>query len=116
MSRQTSYSVEESAVKFISISILLLFVGACGRSPQAEAVKHYHLTGKVVSLNPKEQTAAIAADAIPNFMEAMTMDYPIKSKSDFNALRVGANIEGTVDVADAGGYDLSQIKVRSEGK
>ncbi len=79
-------------------------------------MKHYHLTGRIVSLNPKEQTAAVAAEAIPNFMEAMTMEYPVKSKSDFDLLSVGAKIDATVDVADAGGYDLSQIKVLTAGK
>jgi Cu/Ag efflux protein CusF len=98
------------------IIIFVLFLSACGQKPQAGAVQHYHLTGKVISLNPKEQTVTVAAAAIPNFMEAMTMDYPVKSKSDFGVLRVGASIEGTVNVADAGGYDLSEIKVQSSGK
>jgi Cu/Ag efflux protein CusF len=103
-------------VKFIPILILTLFLSACGQSPQAGGVKHYHVTGKVVSVNPKDQTATVAAAAIPNFMEAMTMEYPVKSKSDFAVLRVGESIEATVNVADAGGYDLSGIKAQPSGK
>lgn len=102
-------------MKPIFFVILVLFLSACGKTPLPAATHHYHLTGKIVSLNPKEQTATVAAAAIPNFMEAMTMEYPVKSKSDFNSLSVGASIEGTVNVADAGGYDLSEVKVRSAG-
>jgi Cu/Ag efflux protein CusF len=103
-------------VKTISIIILVLLLSACGKTPPAGAVQHYPLTGKVISLNPKEQTATVAAAAIPNFMEAMTMEYPVKAKSDFDVLRVGASIAGTVNVSDAGGYDLSEIKIQNPGK
>jgi Cu/Ag efflux protein CusF len=101
---------------FIPILILAVFLCACGQNPPAGGVKHYHLTGKVVSINPKDQTATVAAAAIPNFMDAMTMEYPVKSKSDFAVLRVGESIEATVNVADAGGYDLSEIKAQPSGK
>jgi Cu/Ag efflux protein CusF len=103
-------------VKTIFATILILILSACGKTPQAVAAQHYPLTGKVISLNPKEQTATIAAAAIPNFMEAMTMEYPVKAKSDFDVLRVGASIAGTVNVSDAGGYDLSAIKIQNPGK
>jgi hypothetical protein len=103
-------------VKFIPILILAIFLTACGQNPPAGGVKHYHLTGKVVSVNTKDQTATVAAAAIPDFMEAMTMEYPVKSKSDFAVLRVGESIAATVNVADAGGYDLSEIKTQPSGK
>jgi Cu/Ag efflux protein CusF len=103
-------------VKTTFTTILILFLSACGKTPQPAAVQHYHLTGKVISVNPKEQTATVAAAAIPNFMEAMTMEYPVKSKADFDVLRVGASIAGTVNVSDAGGYDLSAIKIQNPGK
>lgn len=103
-------------MKFIPLLIVVLLLSACGQNPPAGGVKHYHLTGKVVSVNAKDQTATVAAAAIPNFMEAMTMEYPVKSKSDFAVLRVGASIDATVNVADAGGYDLSGIKAQPSGK
>ena len=83
-------------MKFIPILSLVLLLSACGQNPPAGGVKHYHLTGKVVSINAKDQTTTVAAGAIPNFMEAMTMEYPVKSKSDFSVLRVGESIEATV--------------------
>jgi Cu/Ag efflux protein CusF len=84
---------------------------ACGHSPRtAGPEKHYALTGKIVSLNAERQTATVDAAAIPNFMEAMTMEYPVKSKSEFKSLQVGERITAAVDVADDDSYSLSNIK------
>jgi Cu/Ag efflux protein CusF len=97
-------------------AVLILFLGGCSRSSEVRAEHHFPLTGKVISINAKERTAAVDAAAIPNFMEAMTMDYPIKSQSEFNSLHVGDQIAATVDVGDDGGYGLSHIKVQSPAK
>jgi Cu/Ag efflux protein CusF len=94
----------------VALLLLALALGACGRAPEsAGPQKHYALTGKVVALNPKDHTATIDAAAIPNYMEAMTMEYPIRSKSEFEALHVGERIEATVNVREDGIYDLSGI-------
>jgi hypothetical protein len=99
-------------VKPVLAILAAIFLSACNKTPQAPPSKHYQLTGKIVSLNASEQTAMIAGAAIPNYMEAMTMDYPVKSKADFNSLHIGDNIQATVNVTDDGVYDLSQITVR----
>jgi protein SCO1 len=67
----------------------------------------------VVSVDAKEQTAAIDASAIKGYMEAMTMEYPIQSKTEFASLHPGDRITGTLDVSDDGGYTLSHIKILS---
>ena len=92
-------------------TFLLLLCLACGRTAKPVAQKHYPLTGKVVSVNVKDQTAVIDAAAIKNFMEAMTMDYPIQSKDELATLHPGDHIAATVDVNDDGSYTLSHIKV-----
>jgi len=91
---------------------------ACARDTKPSSVteKHYQLSGKVVSVSAKEQTAAIDAAAIPNFMEAMTMEYPIKSKAELESLHPGDRITATVDVSDDGSYSLSHIKLQSAAK
>jgi Cu/Ag efflux protein CusF len=97
----------KSLIVVICSSLLL----ACSRNPESSRVEHrYPLTGKVVSLDPQHQTAMVDAAAIPNFMEAMTMEYPVKSKSDFESLRVGERITATVDVTADSTYSLSNIK------
>ena len=103
--------MNESSVKPILLILALVLSLACGRSGKAAPQKHYPLTGKVVSVNAKDQTAAIDAAAVKGYMEAMTMDYPIQSKDEFATLRPGDHITATIDVSDDGSYTLSHIKV-----
>lgn len=95
-----------------SIVVLgLPFLGllACGHS--ADGQKHYPLTGKIVSIDTKAHTATIDAAAIPNYMDAMKMDYPI-TPADLASLKVGENISATVNVGTDGAYSLSDIHER----
>jgi Cu/Ag efflux protein CusF len=103
-------------VKPTLIPLVCILNLACASGSKPPAEKHYPLTGKVVSVNAKEQTAAVDAAAIPNFMEAMTMDYPIESKAEFEALHAGDQITATVDVSADGVYTLTHIKTRSAAK
>ena len=96
---------------FTAISSLCLLSVACAHRPTDKGhAKHYRLTGKVLSVNSKDQTASIDAAAIPDYMEAMTMSYPIADKSDLESLHQGDQIQATVNVYDSGDYDLSAIK------
>jgi protein SCO1/2 len=93
------------------IAIFLFFLSlSCASANKSVAKKHYPVIGKVISVDTKGQTAAIDAAAIPGFMEAMTMDYPIASKAECEALHAGDHITGTLDVYDDGSYTLSHIK------
>jgi Cu/Ag efflux protein CusF len=101
---------------FLSIVVLALLV-ACSRNQEAIEPEHqYALSGKVVALDPQGQTATVNAAAIPNFMDAMTMDYPVKSKDDFKKLHIGDQIKATVNVASDGRYDLSGIQIQNGAK
>ena len=94
--------------------VLILYtalLAACSReSHSAGAQRHYSLTGRVVALDVQHQTATIDAAAIPNYMEAMTMEYPIKSKSEFQSLHAGEQITATLDVAGDDSYSVSNVK------
>lgn len=106
-------------MKFTVIPIVfsLLAVGCSSKTvSDAPEVKHYHLTGQVTALDVKDQTATIAQAAIPGWMDAMTMEYPVKSKAEFNTLHVGDKIQGTVDDRGAGDYDLSGIQKQAAAK
>lgn len=90
---------------------------ACSRSNQsAEPEKHYSMTGEVLSLDAKDQTATIKAGPITGWMDAMTMEFPIQSKSNFNSLRVGEKIKATVDVKGGIDYSLSNVQDQSAAK
>ena len=43
------------------------------------------------------------------------MEYPVKSKTDFDKLQVGDAITATVDVGNDGFYDLSNVQRQSAG-
>ncbi len=101
---------------FVSILLSLLLVGCGSKSANAPEVKHYHLTGQVVALDAKGQTASVNQAAIPGWMDAMTMEYPIKLKSEFNTLHAGDKIQGTVNDRGDGDYDLSNIQKQAPGK
>ena len=101
-------------MKTILFAILLLMPIVACNSRKFELtgpVRHYQLSGKVIGLNAKEQTATVDASAVPGFMEAMTMDYPIASKAEFQTLRVGDKIKATLNVSASGDeYNLTAIQ------
>ena len=84
-----------------------MLLPACAKKPPE---KQYKLTGDVVGLNAGTQTVVIKGDKIEGWMEAMTMDYPVKDKSDFAKLKVGDRISATVFVGEAA-YHVGNITV-----
>ncbi len=92
---------------------LVLALAACSRetSPK-EPAQHYQMAGVVTALDPKLQTATVQHGPIKGWMDAMTMEYPIRSKSDFAKLHEGDKITATVDVSGSD-YSLSNIQVQS---
>jgi len=95
-------------ILFLSLSVLALV--ACGQKTDNSAIQHrYQLTGRVVSLNAKNQTATIDAAAIADFMEAMTMEYPVKLKSEFETLHAGDHISATIDVHEDHTFEIEGI-------
>ena len=70
----------------------------------------YKLTGDVVSLDQQTQTANIKGDKIEGWMEAMTMEYPVRDKAEFAKLAVGDRISATVFVDDVK-YHIGEIQV-----
>ena len=85
-------------------------LAACSTKPQAQEGKRYQMQGEIKSLDPAGKTANIAAEKIPGWMEAMTMEFPIKPESDFAKLHVGDHIQATVVVNDLK-YYVTDVKV-----
>ncbi len=101
----------ESVKSFLLGACLLAALTSCKQQAGGAHEKHYPFTGRVVAVSATDHTATIDGAAIPHYMDAMTMDYPIKSAEDLKKLKPGDIISATVNVDDSAGYNLSDIKV-----
>lgn len=88
----------------VSIALFIL-LAACQQAPVKEGVtegakdqqvKQYPMHGEVLRLDTQGKIAAIKAGKIGDWMEAMTMEYPVKDKTEFDKLHVGDTIDATV--------------------
>jgi Cu/Ag efflux protein CusF len=94
----------------LSIAAALL-TASCGASSVPPIEKH-HIHGVIQSLDAKDHTATIKHQKIEGFMDAMTMEFPVKSDKEFTALRVGETIDGTVFVQDTNFWvgEIQEVK------
>ena len=101
-------------MRYLSIAICLastLFSVSCTKSSQpgpetaqtaaaTPAAKRYHLRGKVVSVDKQSKMLNVDGEAIPDFMDAMTMPYEVKPESAMDKLKPGDAITADVVVQD----------------
>jgi Cu/Ag efflux protein CusF len=98
----------EMTKRILACLVLSLFMLAgCA---QKSAEKRYPMQGQITALDATTHTATIAAGKIGDWMEAMTMEYPVKPDAEFAKLHVGDRIEATVVVGDPA-YYVTEIKV-----
>jgi Cu/Ag efflux protein CusF len=93
--------------KAICLLLLALALVGCGAR---ETAKRYPMQGDVVAVDPAAKSATIAAGKIGDWMEAMTMEYPVKPDSELAKLHAGDHIEATV-VVDGQKYYVTDVKV-----
>jgi len=94
--------------------LFLLVLTACRQGPvkeeaKDEPLKQYPMHGEVLRLDTQGKIAAIKAGKIDDWMEAMTMEYPVKDKSEFDKLRPGEKINATVFV-QGNGYWVGEVQ------
>ena len=68
------------------LPLLLLMLAGCA---EKASTKRYPMQGEVKALDASAHTATIAAGKIGDWMEAMTMEYPVKPDAEFQKLHVG---------------------------
>jgi Cu/Ag efflux protein CusF len=95
--------------KGILLFLALALLG-CGAR---ETVKRYPMQGDVRALDPAAKTATISAGKIGDWMEPMTMEYPVKPDSELTKLQVGDHIEAVV-VVQGEKYYVTDVKVVSK--
>jgi protein SCO1/2 len=100
-------------------------LGGCHSGPkpadqpsESQGFKVYHLRGKVISTNAGTGEVTLDHEAIPGFMDAMTMPYKLKDSSILSELHPGDTI--TADVLVSQNPDavvlLDHIVVVAQGK
>lgn len=73
----------------------LVFASACSHREQA---RQFPFRGTVVAIDPNAKVASIHNEDVPGWMTAMTMEYPIENKAEFQSLHPGEKIQATVNV------------------
>ena len=87
-----------------------LFVSAGCKSKPAESGPRFHLHGKIVLVDLKNGSADVDHDAIPGFMEAMTMAYSVPDAKVLATLARGDEITADV-VVTAGVPHLENVVI-----
>jgi Cu/Ag efflux protein CusF len=81
-------------VALVTAGLLLVSCGA----PKTEPLKKYQMKGEVLGVDATAHTAKIKHEKIEGWMDAMTMDYPIKDDAELKKLATGQPITATVFV------------------
>jgi Cu/Ag efflux protein CusF len=71
------------------------------------------MQGDVRALDPAAKTATISAGKIGDWMEPMTMEYPVKPDSELAKLHVGDHLEAVV-VVEGEKYYVTGVRVVSK--
>ncbi|MGC2162220.1 MAG: SCO family protein [Silvibacterium sp.] len=79
------------------------------------AVKQYHVRGVIVSTNAAKGEVTLDTEAIPGFMEAMTMPYTLRNAGIASELHPGDTITATLFASDDADI-LDQIVIVSQAK
>ena len=89
------------ARRLIMLLIAGIVFGACAsQQPDQNRGQRYELKGKIVSFNKAQQQVLIQHEAVPGFMEAMTMPFTLKEDAAFDVMRAGDVIHATLVVDD----------------
>ena len=98
---------------FLLILFSVLLFTACQKAETQTAsteAKRYPLKGKVVAVDKAKKKATIKHEEIPGYMDAMTMDFPIREDWVWEDLNAGADVFAEL-VVEADGYWLEKIAI-----
>lgn len=90
------------------MTILGVTAVSCNKKPTESgsqtSAKRYHMKGKVVSVDDRGKMLNIDSEAIPGFMDAMTMPFKVKPESELDKLHPGDSITADLLVQDEGAW------------
>jgi protein SCO1 len=112
-------------VYFVSAAVSLAVLSGChaGSTPEQPTAEDaqttvYHLRGKVIATDPATGQVTLDHEAIPGFMNAMTMPYKLKDPGILSELHPGDEITADLLAQPGGDGDvaLDHIVVIAEAK
>jgi protein SCO1/2 len=93
-----------------------VWLSSCGsnasptpKEDSSQPTKQYKIHGEIVSLDPEGNLAKIRHQKIEGWMEAMTMEFPVKDPAEYKNLHTGECIDATVNVQDLS-FWIDQVK------
>jgi len=89
------------------LTTLFLALVACVQKQQN--IKLYTIRGVIVKVDPAGKSAAIDAEKIDGWMEAMTMDYPVHDAKVLEGLKPGDHITATAHVPEDLNYWIDNV-------
>jgi len=94
--------------------LLLLCTAGCSRNKQTDLVT-FPLRGEIVRLDSANGIVTVAHQAIPNYMNAMTMPFSVHDRGLIRGLNAGDSISATLAVSRTESW-LEQIAVVGRGE
>lgn len=88
------FGIVKAKETVLLVTVIALF--GCTKKPEA---KHYPLHGRIMSVDKLGRELIIDSDAIPGFMQAMTMGYPVADNSMLDKVSPGDEIKADLAVS-----------------
>jgi protein SCO1/2 len=104
----------QRSVAWLAGLSLVLALAAC-QTEKPLPQQRFELRGKVVAIDRNAGAVTLAHEAIPGYMAAMTMTYPLNDKWAFDVLKPGQTVHATLVVASDRAW-LEGIVVTEEAK
>ena len=103
----------------LAVGCILGCQGRAAHNGAGEGVsaKQYPMKARVVSVDQAKGTVVLAHEAIPGFMGAMTMTYPLKDPNVATELHAGDRILAQLDMDDTGGergFSIDDVTVTAQ--
>jgi protein SCO1/2 len=89
---------------------MLLLLVSCAGCSKFLPTKHYTMTGKVISVDANKPEVIVDSNAIPGYMDAMAMSYPVKNVSALKGVTSGDEISADL-LVQGNSYWLENIRV-----
>jgi len=103
--------IAKSIVFVLGAGMVLAGCHSGGASNAKSKTEQYAVRGTVVSVDAGRGRVSLSTETIPNFMEAMTMDYPLEDKAAATELHPGDKITATLECErDAAGPVNMRLK------